>query len=75
VDRAVVRELLEAKTPKVLRDLPEGGAGWKIHYAFFARAGFTEAACTEARSTGAQLVDLAALDADLRQALINPQAA
>jgi hypothetical protein len=46
VDRAIVRELLEAKTPKVLRDLPEGGAGWKIQYAFFARAGFTEAART-----------------------------
>ena len=75
MDRAVVRELLEAKTPKVLRDLPEGGAGWKIQYAFFARAGFTEAAEAEARSVGAQLVDLATLDADLRQAQTNPQAA
>jgi AAA+ ATPase superfamily predicted ATPase len=72
VDRAVVRELLEAKTPKVLRDLPEGGAGWKIYYAFFARAGFTAAAEAEARSARAQLVDLATLDADLRQALTNP---
>jgi len=43
-------------------------------HAFFARAGFTEAARTEARSAGAQLVDLATLDADLRQTLTNPQA-
>jgi hypothetical protein len=75
VDRAIVRELLEAKTPKLLKDLPEGGAGWEIHYAFFARTGFTEAARTEARSAGAQLVNLATLDTDLRQTLINPQAA
>jgi AAA+ ATPase superfamily predicted ATPase len=72
VDRAVVRELLETKTPKVLKDLPEQGAGWHVHYAFFARAGFTEAAQGEARSVGAQLVDLAMLDADLRHTLANP---
>jgi len=74
VDRAVVRELLEAKTPKLMKDLPEEGTGWKIHYAFFARAGFTAAAEAEARSAGAQLVDLAKLDTDLRQTLINSQA-
>ena len=72
VDRTVVRELLEAKTAKVLKDLPEEGAGWRVHHAFFARAGFTEAAQAEARSAGAQLVDLATLDAGLRYTLINP---
>jgi len=72
VDRAVVRELLERKTSKVLKDLPEEGAGWRVHYAFFARAGFTEAAQAEARSAGAQLVNLATLDSDLRRTLTNP---
>ena len=68
VGRAVVRELVEAKTPKVLAALPERGAGWTVHYALFARAGFTEAARAEAWSVGAWLVDLATLDADLREA-------
>lgn len=72
VDRAVIREMLENKTPKVLKDLPEEGAGWKVHHAFFARTGFTEAAQADARSASAQLVDLATLDADLRQTLTSP---
>ena len=72
VDRAVIRELPESKTPKVLKDFPEKGAGWKIHHAFFARTGFTEATQAEANSAGALLVDLATLDADLRQILMNP---
>ena len=70
VDRAVIRETLESKTPKVLKDLPGEGAGWKVHHAFFARTGFTEAAQAEARSAGALLVDLARLDTDLRQTLV-----
>ncbi len=72
VDRAVVRELLEVKTPKVLRELPEEGVGWQVNHAFFARAGFTEAARTEAGSAGAQLVDLEMLDSDLRCMLTKP---
>jgi AAA+ ATPase superfamily predicted ATPase len=67
VDRAVIRELLERKTPKVLKDLPDEGAGWKVHHAFFARTGFTAAAQAEARAAGAQLVNLATLDFDLRR--------
>jgi len=63
VGRSVVRELVE-KAPLVVP-----GDGWRVHYAFFARAGFTDAACTEAGSLGALLVDLETLDAGLRQAL------
>jgi hypothetical protein len=63
VDRSVVRELIE-KTPKVVP-----GPDWKVHYAFFARAGFTEAARTEAMDMGALLVDLESLGADLRAVL------
>jgi hypothetical protein len=67
LDRAVVHELLKSKTPKVLEDLPDVGAGWNIRHAFFARTGYTPAAQAEARAAGAQLVDLASLDSDLRR--------
>ena len=68
VGRSMIRELVETKTPKVLKELPDG-EGWKVHYAFFARVGFTDAARAEAEALGALLVDLERLDADLRQAL------
>ncbi len=67
VRRNVVRELIEKKTPKVLKSLPDAGAGWSVHYAFFARTGFTSAARSEAEAMGAQLVDLAQMDMDLRE--------
>jgi hypothetical protein len=63
VDRAVVRELI-AKAPKVAP-----GPEWRIHYVYFARAGFTDAARAEAETVDALLVDLARLDGDLRAAL------
>ena len=62
----MVCELVEEKTPKVVQALPEGGEGWTIHHALFARAGFTDPARTEARSHGATLIDLATLDRDLQ---------
>ncbi len=67
VKRNVVPELIAKKTPKVLKLLPDDGAGWTVHYAFFARAGFTDAARAEADAVGAELVDLERLDADLRE--------
>jgi len=65
VGRSVIRELIEAKTAKVLKDLPGEGAGWWVHYAFFARTGFTDAAYAEGKAVEARMVDLARLDADL----------
>jgi AAA+ ATPase superfamily predicted ATPase len=65
VGRGVIRDLIEVKAPKVLRDLPGEGESWHVHYAFFARSGFTDAARAEAESAGARLVDLERLDADL----------
>lgn len=62
VDRQVVRELIEEKTPLVLKDLPEAGAGWKVHYALFGRKGFTPAAREEMEKSSGLLVDLKALD-------------
>jgi hypothetical protein len=63
VGRSVIRELVE-KSPQVV---PEDD--WQVHYVFFARVGFTEAARAEAEAVGAQLVDLETLDVDLRRAL------
>ena len=68
--QSVIRELIEDKTLRVLKALrqaqdtalPDGGAGWAVHYAFFARAGFTDAAQASAATHGALLVDLARLD-------------
>ena len=63
VGRSVVRELVE----KAQRVIP--GEGWHVHYVFFARAGFTDAARAEAEALGALLVDLERLDADFGRAL------
>jgi len=71
VGRSVIRDLIETKTPKVLKDLPGEGKDWQVHHAFFARAGFTDSARAKAESVGAQLVDLEKLDADLGVALAN----
>jgi AAA+ ATPase superfamily predicted ATPase len=65
LDRQVVRDLVETKTPLVLRDLPDGGQGWIVSYALFGRAGFTPAAVAEAALVGALLVDAERLDREL----------
>jgi hypothetical protein len=65
VGQNVVRELVEGKTPRVLKVLPDEGEGWIVHYAFFARAGFTDAARQEAKPQGALLVDLSDLNRGL----------
>jgi AAA+ ATPase superfamily predicted ATPase len=76
VDRGIVRELID-KTPLVQRALAEAektpGEDWTVHYALFSRAGFTDAARAEAETVGAQLVDLAELDADLQRALVSAE--
>jgi uncharacterized protein len=65
VDRKIVRELLDEKTPLVLQDLPDGGAGWHVHYAIFTRAGATDAARRELAAHAGLLIDLERLYADL----------
>lgn len=62
VDRQVVRDLAENKSPLVQKDLPDGGAGWKLHYAVFGRRGFTPAAVAEMEKLGGILVDLGMID-------------
>lgn len=63
VGRSVIHELVD-KAPHVVP-----GKSWQVHYVFFARAGFTDAARAEAESVGARLMGLETLDADLRRAL------
>lgn len=65
--QAVVRELIEEKTSKVKVSLPDVGTGWRIFYAFFSRAGFTESARQMAEEHQALLVDLNQLDEDLAE--------
>ena len=65
VDRQVVRELVEQKAPKLLQELPDHGQGWAVHYALFARRGFTAEARREATRHGALLVDAAQMDTEL----------
>jgi AAA+ ATPase superfamily predicted ATPase len=65
VSRNVVRELIEEKGPRLLTKI---GDGWNIHYAFFARRGFTDAALHAGHDSNAIFVDLDRLDADLRTA-------
>ena len=55
----MIRELIE-KAPKVVP-----GEGWQVYYAYFSRAGFTNAARQEAQAMDALLVDLDTLNKDL----------
>lgn len=62
VNRQVIRDLIETKTPLVLRDLPEMGEGWKVHHVGFARLGFTSSANEEMQKAGGMLADLSMMD-------------
>jgi len=57
--------LIEHKTPLVLRDLPDLGQNWHVHYALFARSGFTPAAVVEMQQVQGKLVNLKDMDAVL----------
>lgn len=62
VDRQVARELIEKKTPLVVKDLPERSDVWRVHYALFARSGFTPAAVAEMKKVQGNLIDLKQID-------------
>ena len=64
IDRQIVRELIEQKKPKVLAGLPDGGDGWQVHYAIFARGGFSAAARQELNKVSGTAVDLDMLERD-----------
>jgi len=66
IDKRIIRELVEKKKPKVLKDMAISD-DWRVHYAFFARRGFTDAARAYAQERGALLIDLPRLEAGLQQ--------
>lgn len=65
VDRKVVRELIEQKTPLVLADMKISAGDWTVRHAIFTRSGVTEAAQQELAASNSLLVDLHRLYADL----------
>lgn len=65
VSRTIVRDLIATKTPLLLADLPNGGAGWTIRHAIFACAGLTAAARAELETHNGLVVDLNLLMRDL----------
>ena len=65
--RPVITELVEQKTDRVLRSLPDRGENWTVHYAFFARSDFTDAARAEAAKVHSMLVDLEQMERDLAE--------
>lgn len=62
VGREVIQTLVD-KTEKVL----PGQMKWRVHYAFFARSGFTPAAQALAQEHGALLVVLGQMEADMQR--------
>ncbi len=49
----------------MVRDLPDAGVGWTVHYAAFSRSGFTKSAKVEMGKRKGLLLDLERLDVDL----------
>lgn len=72
IGRDILVDLLEKKSGLVQQTLPDKGIGWTVHYALFARAGFTEACRELAIEHAVILVDLERLDHDLEQAAHTP---
>lgn len=64
VNKATVRDLLDRTAPLTVADLPEGGAGWKVTPALFARAGATPAARATLEEAGGMVVHLEQVYAD-----------
>jgi hypothetical protein len=62
VRRRVLTELMS----KASKAVPDKGEGWTVHYALFARAGFTDATRALAGEQDVLLVDLDELERGLR---------
>lgn len=62
VGREVLVELIDSKSPQVLKTLPAEGQGWAVHYALFSRNGFTPSLTALAKEHRVLLVDLDRLD-------------
>lgn len=64
--QAVGREVMQTLVDKTEKILP-GTVKWRVHYAFFARSGFTPAAQALAQEHQAQLVTLAQIETDMQR--------
>jgi AAA+ ATPase superfamily predicted ATPase len=65
VSRQTLRQLIEQTLPRTTAALPQGGAGWRVVPALFARAGVTPDAAALLREHDGILVDLPTLYTDL----------
>ncbi len=65
INRQVVRDLVENKTPLILKDMGIRAEEWRIHYALFGRTGFTAATEEEMQLVDGRCLALEELDADL----------
>jgi AAA+ ATPase superfamily predicted ATPase len=63
----VRRNVLTALMEKASRVVPDEGESWTVHYALFARAGFTEATQALAAEYGVRLIDLNELGRGLEE--------
>lgn len=54
----VVKQLINEKTPRILKDLDIDQSEWRVRYAFFSKKGFTAPGVTMAESVNAYLVSL-----------------
>ena len=66
VSRQQLTELIVEKTPRLLADLPDGGAEWTVHYLFFARRAFSQAAQVLAGEHKVQLITLSQILSDMQ---------
>ena len=65
IGRGTLRELVEAKTAKLLAELPHTPQDWTVHHAFFARAGFSSSSQQYATEQNMILVNLNGLESGL----------
>ena len=70
--KAVGREVIQILVDKTTKLLP-GRVKWQVHYAFFARSGFTASAQEFAAEHQAQLLTLDQIEADMRRWLRSQQ--
>jgi AAA+ ATPase superfamily predicted ATPase len=68
VDLKVLRGLQDEKLPTVLKDLPDGGEGWRVTTMLFSRTDATSAAKARLRELGGMVVTLSQLDRELGEA-------
>lgn len=64
-DLKVLRGLHDDKLPTVLKDLPDGGEGWRATTMLFTRTDATGAAKSRLRDIGGSVVSLSQLDREL----------